>query len=685
MQNEQENIELLQSMMGDLNADVARRVLIKHKGDIQAAASAILEGDRGDESAVSWPMDYNADSGSGSGGGPNVPRRPNTPRASESSKTSKEKGVIDLTKETGNYDQDLSRALQMSLENAAESTSQNDPVLRPSDRVPDPSWAMVPSNVPSSNVQEQEDQSLSRAIEASLSTSFTEDKYEDLPQEERIRKPGHPVALRTKTTELYFATLVLQALFYVPQVRERLARWRPKQSEGGLTPALGSPEYLPYALQGLFTFLDLVLFSYINIDGLGLESHFKGRRATSASDLPGELSNSFYSHVANSIESQLWCEDSSNRQWERLFHLRHAPTGTPLSGDVSSQSNALGIETTPPLALTRGLDISCVRVDIFGSDGTNDLLSCLSSQLGLEDPPDIPNSPIGVFAPQPQSLVSPSDVIAFELARPLHVQSQTTQNQVQTVAQAPADVNPFRYPMYVYLDQFLRENASLAAEMRTMRKKMQSQLQELIAKRESLTRFEGKDTLNSLSSALHYYENIATKEGLPSRAEEVKSTAISLRKILTKVENEVQNLEGQISRLRSQTEKIFDDPLLQKHRYELRAVLVHDGLFGRNHIHSFVQHAGRWWKTQDASVIEVSEEVVLTDNTGLHLNAGPYYVDLQPCDGGSRVEIALAHGFQEQCKDRQQRFFGCPFSGDSGKHTLDLRGIALIYNQAPSI
>ena len=35
-----------------------------------------------------------------------------------------------------------------------------------------------------------EDQSLSRAIEASLSTSYAEDRYEELPVEDKVRKPG---------------------------------------------------------------------------------------------------------------------------------------------------------------------------------------------------------------------------------------------------------------------------------------------------------------------------------------------------------------------------------------------------------------------------------------------------------------------------------------------------------------
>ncbi|THH08979.1 hypothetical protein EW145_g2341 [Phellinidium pouzarii] len=597
MQNEEENITMLQSMMGNLDAEVVRRVLVKHSGDIQAAASAILEGDRGEETSAPWPVEFHAESSSS--GALNAPRRPNTPRSPEISCPSKDKDVIDLT---GEYDSELSRALQMSLE-GNESQTQGGSVLRPSDRIPDPNWAIVPSNVPTGTTQE--DHSLSKAIEASLNTSYIEDKYEDFPPDERIRKPGHPVALRTSATELYFATLVLQALFHVPQVRESIAKWRSERIDIGSRPSPGSPEYLPYALLGLFTFMDLALWSYISIDELGLESDYKGRRAATAADVPGELSNGeelIYLRTFFHITDY-----NGIYNYTRLFHLRYAPTNSS-SLDISSEPNALGIETSPPFPLSPGLDTACVRVDIRGTEGTNDLLSCLSNQLGLDGLGDTTS----VFKPQSQSLVVPSAVVAFELVRPVQTPSQTqSQSQAQAGAQALLHATPFRYPIHVYLDRFLRENATLAAEKRSTHRDLHNKLNELIAKRESLLRFEGKDTLKALSSALYYYENVASKEELEfypgynsdvtsdkasSRDEEVKFIAISLRKILTRVKNE----------------------------YDLHAVLVHDGLFGRNHIHSFVQHDGKWWKTQDANVVEVSEEVVLTDNTGLHLGAGPY-------------------------------------------------------------
>jgi hypothetical protein len=69
---------------------------------------------------------------------------------------------------------------------------------------------------------------------------------------------------------------------------------------------------------------------------------------------------------------------------------------------------------------------------------------------------------------------------------------------------------------------------------------------------------------------------------------------------------------------------------------------MHDGLFGRSHLYSYVNDNGTWWKTIDWDVTEagrwslilnpscpcislqVPEETVLTDATGFHLSAGPY-------------------------------------------------------------
>lgn len=121
---EQSNVEMLTVLMGDdVDSEVARKVLRKHKGDVEKAADAILNGDRGETTA--WTPTQATQDASYAAPSPSIPSL-TLP------------SIIDLTGE----DQDYSRALQMSME-----TSQSEPTFRPTDRAPDPAWQMVSSNV----------------------------------------------------------------------------------------------------------------------------------------------------------------------------------------------------------------------------------------------------------------------------------------------------------------------------------------------------------------------------------------------------------------------------------------------------------------------------------------------------------------------------------------------------------
>lgn len=127
-QLESDGVELLAGMMGgDFDQEEARRVLRKHKGNVQKAAEAILGGDRGEDVSTSWQTSQEpvyADPASSSG----------VSQATQASSST----VIDLTSD----DDDMSRALQMSMESIP-----SEPTFRPSDRAPHPDWQMVPSNV----------------------------------------------------------------------------------------------------------------------------------------------------------------------------------------------------------------------------------------------------------------------------------------------------------------------------------------------------------------------------------------------------------------------------------------------------------------------------------------------------------------------------------------------------------
>ncbi|TDL20634.1 hypothetical protein BD410DRAFT_725264 [Rickenella mellea] len=590
MQDENDSVAFLQSMMGgEFDEGIARRVLLKHKGDRQAAATALLEGDTGDEPPL-WPPNFNT---SMSGG---VVSRPTNDNA-----------VIDLT---GDDDSELTRALEMSMKQSQE----EEPIkFGPSTRAPHPMWQVVPSNVAAAApVVTQDEQSLSRAIEASYQASVADDKFEDLPLEQRIRENNRPVALRTAESSLCYAALVFHAMFSVPQIRERISKWRPsfwRDDRNGIAPDYHDPDYPTWAVLETFVNMDLAYLSYLSADLM--IQHVNARPAASLMDSPGDLSNELYTNITCTVERCI-AEQSGNTPDQPprsvLLHFRYGPTRqAPYTGPFDFS-----------------YDKSCVRVDIRGTDETSDLVGCLASQLWLDDP---------AVTSQHESIFIPSDVVAFQLLR-----NSSTLSGPPNIGQSNSNAGQvqFRYPKSFYIDQFMKENAELADRKRGERREMTNQAELLLCKRLSLTTFNGRDSLSDLRSSVYYYENIASKDGVtPERKSQLMDTALRLRKALTKIENEVEALNSQISRLRSQAATLFDDPLLQNHRYDLRAVLVHDGLYGRNRIYSYVQHGGCWWKTVDYTVTEVrkwlsrihsnvSEELVLNDATGLHLGAGPY-------------------------------------------------------------
>lgn len=127
-QQELENSDHLASI-GNVDVQVARRVLRKYKGDMAKAADAILSGDRAAE-AESWDA-----------------QRRNTPEPTYMDNAKQDNrpalptssSVIDLTVDT---DDDMTRAIQMSME-----TSQVLPQFGPTERPPHPEWQMVRSNV----------------------------------------------------------------------------------------------------------------------------------------------------------------------------------------------------------------------------------------------------------------------------------------------------------------------------------------------------------------------------------------------------------------------------------------------------------------------------------------------------------------------------------------------------------
>ncbi|TFY68606.1 hypothetical protein EVJ58_g910 [Rhodofomes roseus] len=573
-QKEQEDVEMLMGLMGNaVSAEVAFKVLRKHKGDMDKAASALIEGDVGEtSSAMDTPLSW---------AGGSAVQGPRTPP------------LIDLTAD--DEDKELSRALQASLEDTGTQ-------FGPSNRAPDPNWAVVPSNVATSGVDPQ-DESLSRAIAASLEDAPSLDYYEESPLEERLRKDKRPVALRPTSSPMAYAGLLLQSLYYVPHLRHAIARWshiyaqNNSQCEEGENAAMYGPDLLMWSMGEIFTNMELALLSELNSDHV--IQAFSPDPWGSPIEHPGDPTFAFYSCIARTVELSVQDEPPADSapQWpSRLFHFRYGVSTENLSN----------------VPFDDKCDLSVVKVDVRGTEDANDLITCLSSELNLRGAATSPTKQRVIF--------KPSEIVAFQLVRENMLPSYETSIGART------ERTTFKYPKHVYLDQFLAQNLELGNRLGEKQQRLIKEIEELTAKKLTLTRHKDRDTLLDLRASLHYYENVAEDDGDATRKDTIQEMALKLRKTLTRIENELQSIDASITKLKDKAANLFNRPELQQHRYDLRVVLVHDGLYGRKHLYSYVKEKGMWWKTQDYIVTEVPEETVLNDIVGLHLGAGPYFL-----------------------------------------------------------
>lgn len=130
---ETENSNYLASVV-NVESHIARRMLRKHNGDVAKAADALLT--RGDSGVDAWDSQRRTTPDPMYSDGLDT----TTPTASSIVTPIPSSSVIDLTADA---DEELTRAIQMSMEDSSRIV----PKFTPSQRAPHPDWQMVRSNV----------------------------------------------------------------------------------------------------------------------------------------------------------------------------------------------------------------------------------------------------------------------------------------------------------------------------------------------------------------------------------------------------------------------------------------------------------------------------------------------------------------------------------------------------------
>ncbi|KAF4579310.1 hypothetical protein EYR36_001120 [Pleurotus pulmonarius] len=567
---ENESVELLSAMMGgDIDFDLARRLLRKCNGDVQKAADALLEGTaKGmlEETAVIRRT-----------GSLNTIRTDERPRSRTAGRpgTPVQPSVIDLTGE--GEDDELSRALNLSME--THTNEQNTRVDRDQKSAPpDPAWAMVRSNVPLplDNIY-----AVVSLIEASFKDFAGVNEDDSPPLEDTIREGNRPVVLRTESPTLAYAALVLQALFFVPQVRMALAKL-----SHVLFDIQSEADRAILSLIELYAHMDLGALGALL--GNDILCGFEAKPFNGPSDSPGELSSEFLKKAATFIDEYVkLLDDNGDSKPQRLFNFKHG-----------------SIVLSPAAPNGVGRDFGETSVVSFDVNCSKPIPNTLMSRLST----DLSGYVNGQW--KHDIIVEPSQVVVFGLK-----QGNSSSSSAQ---------EPFTYPKSIYMDQFLGENFKLTNEKRVQQQQIRDRLQELATRKQTITRSSDTDGLQALRDSMYYYEHLADAKGDPERKEKLARTLDRLQAILSTIEKEAEGIDAEVAKLKEEESKLFDCPELQHHKYDLRAVCIHTGIPGRKQTYLYVSHDGGWWKMVDTEVTKVADDAVLTDTTGLHLGAGPY-------------------------------------------------------------
>ncbi|PPQ99320.1 hypothetical protein CVT24_009188 [Panaeolus cyanescens] len=622
-QLEQEHVDHLASII-QVSPELARKALRKHKGDMEKAADALLAGFTGDEPTANWDKQRRntPEPSSSNAVTVHVPTLPpvsnNTPVASNN--------VIDLTGED-----DMTRALQMSIEDSTHSGT----MFGPSDRAPNPDWQM--DQITSDGAISSEDKSLSDAIQASLA-SIQDSDMDTLPAVPAMREPGRPIALRAESPGLAYAALVLQALFFVPQVRSAVANLRVPHVD--VTMPLEHPDRAMVNLIELYTNLDLATLAWLVDESVLPSLHIT---PLSPQHNLGESSGDVVNALGSLIEDHTKAQLPEGEDPDRLFSFKH--------GRVTIYNDGRGPVFETPKETGMVVNISSGQ-----PDSANDLISAITQCL----------SSYTEEASMHEVIITPSEVIGFNLRRGAR----------SSVSKSSLD--PFSYPKTLYLDRFMFDSLQLTTEKHEQERRLNEKIQDLMRTRRTLVTNNNRDAMKDLKSSIYYFEHAALSDGDPVRQASIQRTLAELQTILTTIQGKVEGkslltlkqmhlltdglseIDHQLEQYQADVAKIYDCPELQNFRYDLRAVLFHTGLPGRKQIYSYVQDIeGTWWKTTDHEVTEVPEETVLNDPTGLHLGAGPYLLlySRHMSDEMLHEPLVWPSSFSEAVTENNNKFF----------------------------
>jgi len=161
------------------------------------------------------------------------------------------------------------------------------------------------------------------------------------------------------------------------------------------------------------------------------------------------------------------------------------------------------------------------------------------------------------------------------------------------------------------MDRYLYKNLEETANRISQLKSLKNTKKKLEERVEYLANFKGKN-INVVDLLAHTAQFLEEQEHINFDVNQI----VKIKQISEKVHEELLDSSDRISNMDHDIKKTFQD--MQEYHYQLHAILVHDGvaLIGHYWAYIFDRKTKKWFKYNDITVEEVTEEAVLREAKG---------------------------------------------------------------------
>ncbi|OAV95855.1 hypothetical protein PTTG_04903 [Puccinia triticina 1-1 BBBD Race 1] len=543
------------------------------------------------------------------------------------------------------YEAELNAAIEASL--AA------DPALpNPSQNLP----ALDPTSATLKDLS-AEDEQMSKALEESLAMSGSrtleaDAKFSHPPPTKRQRAPATPTALRVHNPHLVFLPCLLSAMYAARPFRDRILAFQPtlqlvsqeliEHDIDGLWNGKSSwrsgdnwsekaqASEIILAVQRLFAAMTHTKRAYLDVQELSLLLGYEeGEMISWSLNEPNKGCNRTYETIAEAWRELAWSRvnpgtpkpsssDPINPEllleYEdelRLFHWKGHKLTLPLAEE---EDDGLAEEISKATADNSTTSLTLNASGECGSS-LNEIYACIDAQVWLPE--------MG----QAHFLDGSSQVIAFEIDRRASSSSSSSfAGGAGTGVFGDELRKPFALHPCFWVDRYLLQNRHAIARLRDEISRIEGEADVSLARRNQLTMAGDKDLLSTLKATVDYLsvESQFLTPSLGERETKKKAMLAKFQASLARLEAELTSLDDRAKTALAEAKAVFDvDEMRVVGPHELAAVVVSDGFSGREHMWTYVKaEDGRWFKSLDQSVTEVSLETVLSDPAGLHMNSG---------------------------------------------------------------